>query len=818
MFGQERFSPGARKAKRIDARTLRSAVLFLVNRSSIRYALLMLPIMPLAWVMANFVVPEATVFQATEIARTVANELNNKEVGEFGILQVMHKENLAWCYYCSDQGKLLSVTRSFAPPLGDFENRSRAVVLGDIHYYEAVTEIQPGTYLHVGIRQTPSILSDVSSWTVIGGSLVLYFLSVALLELVVVQPVLHTNRLLAKSQESGTLDRTVLEKERSSWLITAEAAALIDHFYLWLAREEQSKKQEEDKRQIDWKRWKQVQTSKAAQEQEQDFRPVSAIVQLVDTDWEKSLDAQTSSDTFVKQFLEGLKASLPQAADSLVFLRVEKDNRLLISHHFWPRGEQLTLLQDFSQRQVSTSGNVRTIDIGPLSLRRMGQELLVNRTAIRRVVFVPLTYQSRVLGFIGLFCPQEDLLKPNDVHSIQRLTERVSPFLFRLILREEAAIEQWTDKLTGLRNRLFLQNFLTNLCMTQGAGDAERPFALLFFVAESAKEPFATLTAEMQDSFVQEMSKLVSHVVGQTAHVKEKQVVRFQQHTFACVIAPAVESAANELAERAQKTFQEARPRLGILARYNLHVGFSVFPFHARSVDDLIAGAQSALDYAEESNMAVAAAAAVPSGFTPQRRSAMVGELGVLEASTLLQSINTSQKTGLLSVDGGVNRVFLAAFNEGKLTHAQLGPFNGMDAAVEFIVHFKTGKFKFNQTATAAEIPAAATPSMERCLMEAALAEDNLNMARKGLQGKSNIVVRAIDNPEGWEAVAQNKDITDKERQAMKEICQYATGNETLDQIWRRFENMPTHMKWQASYLLVTNKLVEEVKLTVDSI
>ena len=102
--------------------------------------------------------------------------------------------------------------------------------------------------------------------------------------------------------------------------------------------------------------------------------------------------------------------------------------------------------------------------------------------------------------------------------------------------------------------------------------------------------------------------------------------------------------------------------------------------------------------------------------------------------------------------------------------------------------------------------------------MESALAKDHLNMAQQGLRGNSNIVVRAIDNPAGWEAVDKNKDITEKEKAAMKEFYQYATGHETLDQIWQRYETMPTHVKWLASYQLVSNKLLEEVKLTADSV
>jgi hypothetical protein len=193
-----------------------------------RYALLAIPFLPIMWSAANFVVPVLRISHASEIAKAVAQQLHNKEVREFDVLQIMRKNDLAWCYYCSEQGKLLPVTRAFAPPLKEFDNQSREVVIGDVHYYDAVTKLGDGNYLHVGIRGSADNLLDIGSWSVIGASLVVYLASVVLIELIVVQPILRSSRLVSSSQESGELDRAVLEKEKASWLLPVEASALID--------------------------------------------------------------------------------------------------------------------------------------------------------------------------------------------------------------------------------------------------------------------------------------------------------------------------------------------------------------------------------------------------------------------------------------------------------------------------------------------------------------------------------------------------------------------------------------------------------------
>ncbi len=145
-------------------------------------------------------------------------------------------------------------------------------------------------------------------------------------------------------------------------------------------------------------------------------------------------------------------------------------------------------------------------------------------------------------------------------------------------------------------------------------------------------------------------------------------------------------------------------------------------------------------------------------GVTEQAQSAqqsplndfITGRLASVDTASLLQSLASGQETGLLTVENK-DKIFVANFFHGKLTHARLNPIlKGKDALIEFIISWTEGEFNFRRGAISKNLSDTCLvgQNLDRVLLDAALIEDQVDKFFKQLSNGSNTVFeRIVDSP-----------------------------------------------------------------------
>ncbi|MBX9722634.1 MAG: hypothetical protein K2X81_14645, partial [Candidatus Obscuribacterales bacterium] len=104
------------------------------------------------------------------------------------------------------------------------------------------------------------------------------------------------------------------------------------------------------------------------------------------------------------------------------------------------------------------------------------------------------------------------------------------------------------------------------------------------------------------------------------------------------------------------------------------------------------------------------------------------------------------------------------------------------------------------------------TKSLERILMDGALAQDNFNAAKKIIPSLNMLIrpVAPVEFAARWQQLGQIPEPPmPEEFNVMSDIVQKADGNTTLHNIFRGMEGIPTHMLWRSASLLIQHGLVQ---------
>jgi hypothetical protein len=153
----------------------------------------------------------------------------------------------------------------------------------------------------------------------------------------------------------------------------------------------------------------------------------------------------------------------------------------------------------------------------------------------------------------------------------------------------------------------------------------------------------------------------------------------------------------------------------------------------------------------------------------------------------------------------------------GKPVQAKLGKFGGAPAIVEFITTFEDGNFNFQEkpNRSSTSLPKLAeeftvNKGLERCLMDAALAQDNYNAA-KTIITSEDVWLRAAAGPEfegRWKAVMMLPEPpTKEETEVMADILNRAGNGKRLSDILASMDGRLSSLTWRCAALLVQHGL-----------
>ncbi len=780
---------------------------------------------------------------ADSLASKLCANFDANDLTEFKTLKLIHQNDLAWLYVTQSDGQVVASTRPFAPRLRRYDQTSRVVTVHGEPYYEAVKPLQEGKFfLHAAVpfKETSvldalrspdtALIQPVRSAYVILPFFAVIAMSSVLTLLFVSLPVKEFARnMRAAATRKGFLE-VLLEPAEIRTIRTAYEA-------IQLSSSQPQKSADDviiEGDSVD--RWRTPKSHKTGEliRTKMDSQELRAVQQVQQTDEESrrvdplllalrhELRRAPSLKNFGNLLFKGLKELYPDAASHGVLIGVDKQGKSVIESSIGLDDVLLRLLQDVDHYGVAKAflHTGKFADIGPLSLRRHGFGLLADSKGVRRVAYFNCNYQGRLIAIVGLLLKTEDALSPNNAQAIEQFIESLGPTFYEIFMKQEAEEAKWTDQLTGLRNRQFFNELMEFVANRAKANPELQKFSVMFIGADQTEQVAEAKGPDVRDRLLQELA----HVLRSCIRVKttldqqskpDYYLVRYSSDEFVVVMEASDAEQVSSVAKRVKQAVESTQSAEHI----TVSIGHATHHASSDKVDSTLQSARLALSFAQESmgGRSVCDATQVTPGFTPTRKaSVMKGELGVLDAAGLLQSISNSLKSGLLSVEDKLGRKFQLSWEDGRPLYARLGSLSGLHAVIEFVGTFSSGKFDFRQQIGSSDsqvifVYGDKLPPLHKCLMDAALAEDHLIAARARIT-TTELFVRVTPDAEAqWEElkVQMQEEWSEAEVQMMELIRQRSTGSITMTQLFEGIEGVNTSLKWRGAALLLEHKLLQ---------
>jgi diguanylate cyclase (GGDEF)-like protein len=774
----------------------------------------------------------------------VAQTLDSATAKQMNAL--MRSNGMAWCYVADKAGKPTSATKDLLPEGDTPSSTAKTVVLDGITYYESVAPTKdPNLFLHAGHRtQAGTWFTDAAPFTKLTTVrlplLYTIIASVAAALLGVLLTFKHAGNLVKLRRAVPTL-LDLDEQSRNDFLARAGGAELnlvaetvkilVAKFNFSVAeslkREHELKKQfkklsdENARLHADMKEnlyQSHVSMSELALRESEDD-----LLRLVQKDIEHCKEI---SDVFQKS-LDILHSKYPTSLNYCAVLTITDDRRVDISaqigldasltlgiiKHFDAQAG-LDLLDSRSSKQLSQS-----------DFERFGLDGLARQVGWQAAIIIPVVQRDRAIGLM-IACFDESSKKTMQDRSrvLKSVCDVLASTCAKLLAYNEEMAAARTDAMTGTYNKKYFHETFDSLLKKSSA---EHPLSVLMIDGDKFKEINDTYGHQVGDSILKELAKTMQlstrRMESQKTGRFKDHVIRYGGEEFMIVLENTNKETAMLVAERLRKTVAEKQNWPGGIAKWSISLGVATFPFDTEDANQLIEKADIALYYCKEvlGRNATADITTVPKTFRGKKKATLGGELGVLEPAALLQSLATAQKTGVMTVTDAEDRTFFYSCQSGKPAQARLGALSGDNAVVEFIATFEEGRFNFQERAIDGRAKVLddtfdVKRSLERCLMDGALAVDNMQWGLQILAGLSEPLTycRESQLDQLLETVsAESTAITPQEIELIKRM--YPTisrGGIKLQEAPRSFPDLPSYMVYRALALMCQAKIITNEK------
>ena len=803
---------------------------------------------------ADAIYPVITSSSYQVICKQLSDDARKKVPPTSKILQAFQTYNLAWYYVTTADGTLDPATSAYAPDLPKYDITSNDIEWRDKKYYEAVNAMGDGKLLHVGFCKGPFFATALSLgpamaaapanigyvWAVIGGICV--FVMGALF-MFVSKPLLLIARatgslLLARDAYSGVtgggLDVSGAISEVSR---VARGLKDIRRQYDELVAARVAK---DDELRKERKEFESQKKSLSKEYEDQLSQTQAKISELYTKEAEeefinalgKELDQLKSSHQVCQRILDKLNDKFPTSIMHGAFFKADRFQRLQLDAWlgFDDRSAQNLKKLDHSRIAREVFATNKHVTLGMEGIRDYGLTQMAQAHSIRTAVYLPIIFQSRNLGVVAVYFNTEGQTVQDRLRVLRNVVELASRVLHQNIQYEEEQEAARTDPLTGLRNKKFFYEIMPQIMDRAAVNPEQNPVSLVIMDGDHFKSINDTYGHQIGDQMLQELSKVVKTCVRTTDTLEKLSapgdyLIRYGGEEFIIVMENTDAKRAMSVSERVRTAIESKSDWPAGIAKWTVSIGVATFPMDGKTTDELLNKADTALYYVKEvldRNKCIHSQQVPKSYKSSKSASAVSGELGVFDPAALLQSLATAQKTGVLTVQAPDGRQLWLLFDAGKPMQARMGKFAGAAAIVEFVSTFEEGNFNFQEKSgsgreTMTKLPRLdesfnISKSLERILMDGALAQDNFNAAKKIIPTLNMLVrpVAPVEFAARWQQLGQIAEPPmPDEFNVMSDIVQRADGNTTLHNIFRSMEGVPTHSLWRAAGLLIQHGLVQ---------
>lgn len=775
------------------------------------------------------------------ITERMATNLGGKVPNQSRIMEMIEEYHLSWFYISDATGQILPATKPYAPELKEKPKLAPHIVtVRGKQFYQAVAQLGSQMYLHAGFGTDdlePLAPGGLALPLRTGQAYMLIGTVIAVILLYLRMAVSRPLNRLSKACTSLLLSRDAYSGVTSGglnvpWYSVTEvdriARGLKDvrrqydaQFLARIAKEDELKKTktEHTRQQKDLVEKfeekladrEQSLSELSAKESEEEF--ISSLNRVVET--------SRSRHQVCQKILDRLNDKYPTSVIYAAFFTLGDQNKPELDSFIGFDDLALKTVKAINHtslcHQLHISGKYETLGLD--GLRERGLQDLSQQLDLKSAVYFPLTFHNKMLGLFAVYFNIGGTSVQDRIRVLRRVSEIASRQLYQIAIYIEELEAARTDPLTGLRNKKYFYEVVGQVI--ERSQVSTLPCTFILVDGDHFKQVNDTFGHQVGDEVLKQLAdSLRKSVRLNTDGMRPGDcLVRFGGEEFLVILEQTDRDLAKTIGERIRKAMEEKLNWPGGVPRMTVSVGTATYPMDGTTLEEVLLKADTALYYVKKelNRNNTCQAHDVPKTFKWAKSSPrLAGELGVFEPSTLLQAFGNSQKSGVLTVDAAVGRLWVL-FEKGKLLQARLGNCTGADAILEFLATFDEGAFNFQeqgpgglQSLPKLDASFDVKMSMDRCLIESALAKDNYEAARSIIYSDSLCLVpiAAEEFDARWRVL---KDLPDPptadEMELMNDIASRIDGTTSLASLFIMMDKIPTVLLWRAAALLVQHGL-----------
>lgn len=293
---------------------------------------------------------------------------------------------------------------------------------------------------------------------------------------------------------------------------------------------------------------------------------------------------------------------------------------------------------------------------------------------------------------------------------VERMGEQLTPVWNLLSSYQDMAFLSRHDWLTGMGNRILLDEYFLASQYKQNESDGKAETAYLVFEGDGFRLLLNSYGPRTIDKLIQEFSQTLLIALEESVRYKSaKSKIQFANYLYrvgGCKFLLVLESSnlkkASELAESVCKYIAERKDWAHGLPSWSASCGIAVSENNAKPPDDSFEEALLTLEFirSRKSMALVLNSSEVPDEFMSKAHGRNLGSLARQSGQAILQDMDKNKKTGILTATGAGGQVFWAFIENGRAAKARLGKLCGDFAVVEFISTFAECSYRLQDLAS----------------------------------------------------------------------------------------------------------------------
>ncbi len=492
--------------------------------------------------------------------------------------------------------------------------------------------------LHIGVPYDQSwesfssnaflsnLLTPVRFGIVLTTLILVFFILMAIIELLVCRPLAQFTKTIVAASASPSKAKHLTAPLGSSGEISQLAGAIKDFAILNDVSKVTAKSSRADERDVEKARRAEARNANTPS------NPIPAVSgrgksSPLMRSFEYELSSAQSTKMFAEQALGGLHERYPEVVTLTAFFKLDRDYQPTILASLGLDEESLQLLREIDHREIARGSfaNAKSADIGPMLIRRLGFEELASINDIRRILYLPVKHRDADLAAIVVFLKDEEAINADQLRSVERFRDQISNFFHKLLILEEAEEADWTDQLTGLRNRQFFQELMGHV-IERAIRTDNKPFSLLMISGDFLDASLQHHGSDVRDRWMQELARILRNNIDikdrlEQSTSRPNYVIRYQGDEFAAILEDCNMKQALELALQIRASVESTDQWAGGVKGLTVSIGCSTYPEDGTTSDDMVAKSRNALLYLNEQMgpNQICHIQKVPAGFKPSK-------------------------------------------------------------------------------------------------------------------------------------------------------------------------------------------------------